>query len=897
MKTRINSDQQLTVLSLEDSFRDFEIIRESLIAAGYELKMDHAENEAEFVSYLQKQKYDMILADFRLPGYDAFAALKKSLEIAPDAPFIVVSGSIGEETAIDLIRQGAVDYILKDRLERLPFAVKRALDEAKQKKTGKQAEQDLEDNYTLLRIAGETAKFGGWSVDIPEYTARWSDTVADIHEMPRGYSPLVKDAINFYAPEWRDRITRMFKNCAKNGIPYDEELEILTRSGKRVWVRTNGVAVRNETGKIVKVQGSFQDISERKRAEQNLHTSETQYSTMVSASPLALIRYSPDGLIQSWNKAAETIFGWTEAEVLGKLPPFVSEETREESKILKERVTQKQTLTHIELERRKKDGASIFINLSTSSIFDNEGRLTGYIAIIEDITLKKQSEADRERLLAAIEQSDDSIIITDPSGTIQYVNPAFERISGYKKEEICGQTPRILKSGKQDPAFYENLWKTLLAGNTFKGRILNKRKDGSLFTEDATISPVFDPEGRIVNFVAVKRDVTAHIQLEAQFAQAQKMESVGRLAGGVAHDFNNMLTIILSYTQLVMDRIDPAGTIHDDLSQVLKAAQRSVDITRQLLAFARKQTVSPQVLDLNQTVEYMLKMLRRLMGEDIHLTWRPGSGLWPVKIDPSQMDQILANLCVNARDAIAGIGTLTLETDHVTLDGAYCAVHPGFVPGDFVLLAVSDTGCGMDRQILDHIFEPFFTTKGLGQGTGLGLAMVYGIIKQNDGFINVYSEPGKGTTFRIYLPRHAGDPGRAELPDETEIPTGHHETVLIIEDDVPILNLAKRMLEGLNYEALEAATAGQAMDLAQTHTGGIDLVLTDVIMPEMTGPDLAKKLKALYPDLKILFMSGYTADIIAQRGLLAADTNFISKPFSIKELAVKIREVLNHNNG
>ena len=770
MKTKINADPQLIVLSLEDSFRDFEIIRESLTDAGYDLTMDHAENEAQFISFLQKQKYDMILADFSLPGYDAFAALEKSLEIAPDVPLIVVSGSIGEETAIDLIRQGAVDYVLKDRLERLPFAVKRALEEAKQKEARKQAEQDLADNHTLLCIAGETAKFGGWSVDLQTNICIWSHTVADIHEMPRGYSPLLKEGINFYAPEWRERITAVFTDCAQKGIPYDEEMEILTKTGKQVWVRTNGVAVRNETGRIIKIQGAFQDISERKRAD-----------------------------------------------------------------------------------------------------------------------------AEREKLISAIEQASDTIMITDTDGIIQYVNPTFETVTGYSRKEILGQNAKILKSDKQDQAFYRHLRATVAEGDTFRGRMVNKRKDGTLFTEDATISPVLGAQGKIVNYVAVKRDVTAHIQLEAQLQQAQKMESVGRLAGGVAHDFNNMLTIILSYTQLAMNELDPAGPIHDDLQQVLKAAQRSADITRQLLAFARKQTISPQVLDFNRTVEYMLKMLRRLMGEDIHLTWQPGSGLWPVKMDPSQMDQILANLCVNARDAIAGVGTLTLETDNVTLDGDYCAAHPGFVPGDFVLLAVSDTGCGMDRQILDHIFEPFFTTKGLGQGTGLGLAMVYGIIKQNDGFINVYSEPGQGTCLRIYLPRHTGEPEQSKLQDETEIPAGHHETVLIIEDDRPILNLAKRMLEGLDYDVLEAETPGEALDLAQTHTGGIDLVLIDVIMPEMTGPDLAKKLKALYPDLKLLFMSGYTADIIAQRGLLAADTNFISKPFSIKELALKVRETLDHD--
>ncbi len=490
----------------------------------------------------------------------------------------------------------------------------------------------------------------------------------------------------------------------------------------------------------------------------------------------------------------------------------------------------------------------------------------------------------------------DAVWILDADQRVVRSNRGAERIFQRATDEMIGKHCWEIVHGTQAPILECPI---LRMRKTLKRESMELQADDRWFK--VTVDPILDADKHLSGAVHIVSDITERKQaeaeqtlLQAQLHQAQKMESVGRLAGGVAHDFNNMLTIILSYTQLVIDRIDPAGTVHDDLQQVLKAAQRSVDITRQLLAFARKQTVSPQVLDLNQTVESMLKMLRRLIGEDIHLTWRPRSGLGPVKIDPSQMDQILANLCVNARDAIAGVGEVTLETDNVIFDGSYCAAHPGYVPGDFVLLAVSDTGCGMDRQTLDHIFEPFFTTKDLGQGTGLGLATVYGIVKQNDGFINVYSEPGKGTTFRIYLPRHAGDPQQSKLPDETEIPRGHHETVLIIEDDVPILNLVKRMLEGLDYEALEAATPGQAMNLAQTHIGGIDLVLTDVIMPEMTGPDLAKKLKALYPDLKILFMSGYTADIIAQRGLLPEDVHFVSKPFSRKELAVKIRETLDH---
>jgi PAS domain S-box-containing protein len=380
--------------------------------------------------------------------------------------------------------------------------------------------------------------------------------------------------------------------------------------------------------------------------------------------------------------------------------------------------------------------------------------------------------------------------------------------------------------------------------------------------------------------------------LQDQLLQAQKMESVGRLAGGVAHDFNNMLGVILGHVEMAEEQINPADPLLLDLQEIKKAATRSADLTRQLLAFARKQTVSPKVLDLNQTVESLLKMLRRLIGEDIDLAWLPGNGLWPVKIDPTQVDQILANLTINARDAIAGVGRVTIETANIILDEDFCANHLGFSPGNYVLLKVSDDGRGMDRETCEHIFEPFFTTKEVGQGTGLGLATIYGIVKQNNGFINVYSEAGRGTAFKILLPRHVGQ----TLPLDGDKPAGAvqqgQETILLVEDEPSILQLGKRMLERMGYLVLAAANPGQALQLAEQHPGAIDLLLTDVIMPEMNGRDLANRLLSLYPRMARMFMSGYTANVIADHGVLDEGVQFIEKPFSMVELSTKVREAL-----
>ncbi|NVN92357.1 MAG: response regulator [Desulfuromonadales bacterium] len=381
-------------------------------------------------------------------------------------------------------------------------------------------------------------------------------------------------------------------------------------------------------------------------------------------------------------------------------------------------------------------------------------------------------------------------------------------------------------------------------------------------------------------------------RLQGQLQQSQKMEMVGQLAGGIAHDFNNMLSVILGYAELALMKPDLSPSLLADLKEMVKAAERSADLTRQLLAFARKQTVAPEVLDLNETVAGMLKMMQRLIGEDIDLNWRPKANLWPVKVDPSQIDQILANLCVNARDAISGVGKMTIETGNSVFDEEYCSAHEGFVAGEYVQLAVSDNGCGMERETLARIFEPFFTTKELGKGTGLGLATVYGAVKQNNGFINAYSEPNQGTTFTIYLPRYVHE-AQQTLPESPALPVARgNETILLVEDEPSILEMTAKMLAIQGYTVLAASTPEKAMCLADEHAGRIHLLMTDVVLPEMNGRELSERLQTRNPDLACLFMSGYTADIIAHRGVLDKGVHFIQKPFSITELSIKLREVL-----
>ena len=409
---------------------------------------------------------------------------------------------------------------------------------------------------------------------------------------------------------------------------------------------------------------------------------------------------------------------------------------------------------------------------------------------------------------------------------------------------------------------------------------------------DVIVSPIRDAKGTVTRLLATSRDVTERRALENQLRQSQKLESIGTLAGGVAHDFNNLLMGTMNYVELCRDGIAPDHPIRQWLDEITADSQRSANLTRQLLAFARKQTIAPKVLDLNDAIASMLKLLRRLIGEDIDLAWVPGPELGTVKMDPSQIDQVLANLCVNARDAIDGVGKLTIETENATIDADYCASRAEFVPGDYVVLSVSDDGCGMDAETREHIFEPFFTTKPTGEGTGLGLATVYGIVKQNNGFVSVYSEPGKGTTFKIYLPRFRGETvGEADTAAPAPLPGGN-ETILLVEDEKSIRVTAALFLKAFGYTVLAADCPEQALSLAAEHAGEIHLLITDVVMPGQSGRDLARQLATDRPQMKRLFMSGYTANVIAHRGVLDEGVEFLGKPFTRDELARKVREVL-----
>lgn len=578
-------------------------------------------------------------------------------------------------------------------------------------------------------------------------------------------------------------------------------------------------------------------------------------------------------------------------------------DARDARQMQQEVINGKRDRFEIEFKMRHRDGHWVDILSRANAIFDEKGKAVRFVGTHVDIS-------DRKRYEATLKENDQRYKRAQRMGRVG--NWEYDLVT----ETFWGsdQTKRIYGFDPDSPGFTtREVEDCIPEKERVHQALMDLIEKDTPYDLEFMIHPVSGPETRTIRSVAeVLRDdsgaplkVVGLIQditeqkraqeekqaLERALNQAQKLESIGRLAGGVAHDFNNMLSIILGNSEMLLEDLPPSDRIAKKLNEIHRAANRSADLTRQLLAFARKQTISPKNLNLNIAIEGMLKMLRRLIGEDIDLVWNPGDDVWAVKIDPTQVDQILANFCVNSRDAIRDIGKVTIETCNVSFDQAYCRIHKEFLPGDYVMLAFSDDGRGMDAMTLDKIFDPFFTTKKTGEGTGLGLATIYGIVKQNNGFIHVYSEPDQGTVFKVYFTRSLSA-GECEQGTGGLVVKGH-ETILLVEDDEAILKVISKMLERLGYRVLSTPRPSEAVKLAASaQPGGIQLLMTDVVMPEMNGRELAVTIEKIDPDVNILYMSGYTANVIAHRGILEEGLNFINKPFSKETLSLKLRQIL-----
>ena len=637
--------------------------------------------------------------------------------------------------------------------------------------------------------------------------------------------------------------------------------------------------------------------AEQARAEEARRQGEERFRALIEHGADVVALVAPDGTLLFASHSIERLLGFTPAELVGR-PAFERVHPDDLPRInaaLRDIVARPGTPAGLELRWRHKDGSWRHIDAVAVDRLA-EPAVGAIVVNFRDVSERRTAEAalreSEERYRTLVEGVRDIIFALSPEGTIASLNPAFETIAGWRREEWVGQPFERLVHPEDLPLALE------LLGRVVRGELrpasqfrVRTAKGDYRVGEFSATSQLH--EGRLIGILGIGRDVTERVQLEQQLRQAQKMEAVGRLAGGIAHDFNNILTAITGYADLLLEDLAASDPRRQDADEIHKAADRAAGLTRQLLAFSRQQVLQPTVLEVTKLVSDLEKMLRRLLGEDVELRTRLAPTTGRVKADPGQLEQVVMNLAVNARDAMPTGGKLTLETANVDLDEAYAADHYPARAGPFVMLAVSDTGIGMSEETQAHMFEPFFTTKEKGKGTGLGLATVYGIIKQSGGFIWVYSEVGHGTTFKLYLPRVEELAERAAAPAHTRArPARGTETILVVEDEAPVRNVARQVLERHGYTVLEAARAEAALDIATRYSGTIHLLLTDVVMPGLNGRELASRLADLRPDARVIFMSGYTDEAVTRHGVLEPGSAYVQKPFTPDAIARKVREVL-----
>ena len=740
-------------------------------------------------------------------------------------------------------------------------------------------------NATLRRIAGRTARLGGWRVDLIDRRCLWSDETAAIHEEPPGTSPSVDEGIAYYAPEWRDRITALFTACAERGEPYDEVLEILTARGRRVWVRTIGEAERAADGAIVAVRGAFQDISELMAARAEAERTAERLRHTVSSINEGLLTLDHHWRITSINPEAARLVRREAAELIGApildaFPEIVG--------------TVVEAAYRSVSETREKSACQYFwpphgvwfdINVYPS--------VEGMTVVYRDITTQKEAEGLLAWQAAMLDEAQDAIMVRGLDNRILYWNRNAERLYGFTAAEAIGADAADLLGA--DAAIFREADAAVRATGRWSGRIAKTCKNGSVVRLENRLSLIPAHGDRPQSILAIDADIADRLKLEARVEQVNRLEAVGQLTGGVAHDFNNLLTVILGAADLMAEALPPDASLREMLDISRNAAERGAELTRRLLAFARRQSLAPQPTDLARRVADMTPLIKRTLGAEIDLEVVRGGGLWPAEVDPGEFENALLNLCLNARDAMEadGRGRLTIETANTVLDEAYCAGVEDCKPGRYVMVGVSDTGEGMAPEAVARAFEPFFTTKAVSKGSGLGLSMVWGFVKQSGGHVKIYSEPGEGTTVRLYLPR-AQSAARSLLGDPAAAPPaiGGSEMVLLVEDDAMVRAQAATLLRKLGYGVIEACDGPRALALVR---GGaaFDVLFTDMMMPGgMNGRELAEAVVALRPGAAVLFTTGYADSAVAHQGRLDPDAPLLSKPYRRHELASRLRLAL-----
>lgn len=858
-----------------------------------------AADGTEAFKLAQREHPDLVVSDVAMPGMDGIelcSRIRAHPELRRTAVLLVSAIRKDSDSVAQGLVAGADDY-LEAPYESLQLVtiVARILERRQAKEKIKEAEEryravvetardvivTIDENGTILSINRSVERVFGYRV--AEVLGELVTTL-----IPKRRRFAFKAALNKYSDTYEKDV-----NCGAL------ELTGRTKAGEEIPLELSlGEFVKNGRRFLT---GIARDISERKRAEQELRKSEERYREIVENAHDIIYSHDLEGNYTSINKAGQQITGYTREEVLKlTLAQTVAPECLEKAQEMLRRKLAGETVTAYELEIMAKDGRRIPVEVNTRVAL-HDGVAIGVQGIARDITERKRAEEglreSEERYRLLFESNPQPMWVYDLE-TLAFlaINQAAVRHYGYSREEFLGMTIKDICPEDDIPALVASL-KNGSSGIGSAGPCRHVKKDGSISDVEITAHPlVFD--GRRAKLI-VANDVTEQQRLRAalllseeQLRQSQKLEAIGQLAGGVAHDFNNLLTAINGYSALALKRLGRDHPIASYLNEINRAGNRAADLTRQLLAFGRKQLLQPLSLNLNDIVTDMSKMLTRLIGENITFQTKLSPHLKRIKVDPGQVEQVLMNLVVNARDAMPRGGVLTIETANEELDDAYASKHVAVKPGQYVMLAVSDTGMGMDPEVQAHIFEPFYTTKETGKGTGLGLSTVYGIIKQSGGDIWLYSEPGRGTSFKVYLPVTKDEIETPVAPTADTTSQRGSETVLLVEDEEIVRKITKRLLEENGYRVLQAGSGGEAIRLFISYKEPIHLLITDVVMPMLSGKDVADQIKSVHPETRVLYMSGYTDEAIVDHGIVDADIEFIQKPFTERALTRKIREVL-----
>ena len=913
------------ILVVDDNADNRYLLRALLVGIGHEV--DTAVDGTEALALARSARPDLVVSDILMPGMDGFELCRQwraderlgsipfmfytatytdpkdeafalalgadRFLMKPQEPVILAAAiadllatgraSAGVAPEPHIARAGAADELdflkghrdtvlrkLEDKMAELEAANAALRRDVAERLQVEEALRKSEARFQLLAEVSPVGIFQAAPDGATTYVnRRWTEISGVTAEQALGDGWL--QAVH---PEDRERLVAGWKAAVHSGNGSRSEYRFLRPDGSVAWVIGQAVEVRDALGRIAGYVGTITDITERMLAEKALRVSEERYRGMFEQSPIGLYRTTPEGSILLANPTLVAMLGYDsvtdlqgrdlEAAGFGPESPRTS---------FKEALASTGRVRNVEARWTRRDGTPLVVRETAHAVRGDDGTILYYEGAVEDVSERARAEEARRRLAAAVDQAAEAVVVTDRDGTIQYVNPAFEHVTGYTQNEVLGQNPRVLKSGKQSDAFYLQLWKTLLDGRVWSGHLVNRRKDGSLYEEEATISPVVDEDGAVVNYVAVKRDVTAEHSLRQQLAHAQKLEAVGRLAGGIAHDFNNVLQAVLSQIAVLRMRLKGVAGVAKPVDELDHLVHRGATLTRQLLLFSRRETAAREPADLNELVRASANLVRRVVRENVAIVTELADGPLPLMADRGQCDQVIMNLVVNASDAMAGGGSITMRTG-----------------GDesFVWLSVTDTGHGIADAVREHLFEPFFTTKPVGKGTGLGLSVVHGIVKAHDGSIAVASREGEGSTFTVTLPRLSAPPVRAAAATQAVAAAGGRgERILLVEDEDGARESLCEILGSLGYAVTAFASGEEAFTYATS--APFDLLLTDLVLPGIGGPELANGLRAHRPDLRVVVISGYPEEDALRRVLPEIDAEFLQKPFDISSLAQTLR--------